>query len=111
MKLFLQNLKRVKSYSKPTLPQIKNYNELVTQFKWNIPKYFNIGFEISDKHVLEGNGEKTALIFEDHGEVKNYSFNHIKKYSDKFAIALSKLDYKLQDRVAILLGQVSENET
>lgn len=110
MKLSIKkSLSNLRSFSKPLLPQITNYDKLVSEFKWNIPKHFNIGFEISDKHVLAGNGKNTAMIFEDHGTVKNYSFDQISKFSNKFAIALSKLEYKLQDRVAILLGQVSDN--
>ncbi|WP_338602569.1 hypothetical protein V6M85_02485 [Sulfolobus tengchongensis] len=37
------------------------YEELKGKFKWNIPKYFNIGDAILDRKIREGYGDNIAV--------------------------------------------------
>ncbi len=81
------------------------YDNLIKNFKWNIPTNFNIGIYCCDVH----DSEKLALIYEDeNGNVKNYSFGKIKEYSNKLANLLINLGMKKGDRFAILLSQQPE---
>ena len=87
--------------------QYLNYNEFYKSFKWNIPKYFNIGFECSDYHVNIGNGDKTALI--DHTSNKQYTFNDLTNLSNKLCLSLrDKFNIGNGDIVSILLPQSIE---
>nr|AOE43159.1 putative acetyl-CoA synthetase [Coremiostelium polycephalum] len=63
----------------------KSYKEIYDDFKWDIPKHFNIGGEICDKHVENG--------------------NDLYNESNKLANALKELGIKKGDRVGVLLSQ------
>ena len=46
-----------------------NYTKEFNNWKWNIPKYYNIGFDVVDKHTNNENKNKIALLWEnDKGE-------------------------------------------
>lgn len=87
----------------------KNYAEVYRDFRWRIPEYYNMGVDICDKHVHEGRGGDTALIYEDAaGAITEYSFGDLKKLSNQCANVLAGLGVARGDRVAILLPQSPE---
>lgn len=87
---------------------MSKYEELYNNFKWNIPKYFNIGVACSDIHA-ENPPDKTALIFIDKNENQIFfSFNDLKRLSNKLSNALKSFGMVKGDRLGILLSQQPE---
>jgi len=85
-----------------------NYHQLYSNFKWNIPEKFNIGISCCDKYA-ENNPDKIALIYEyENGNIINFTFREIQKFSNKLCNLLSSFDLKKGDRFAILLSQQPE---
>eukprot|EP00029_Vermamoeba_vermiformis_P009022 TRINITY_DN4375_c0_g1_i1.p1 TRINITY_DN4375_c0_g1~~TRINITY_DN4375_c0_g1_i1.p1 ORF type:complete len:606 (-),score=91.34 TRINITY_DN4375_c0_g1_i1:217-2034(-) len=91
----------------PLLPQGKSYEDIYSTFKWDIPEYYNIGDDICDKHIRNGYGANTAIIYENEsGRTINFTFNQLKKYSDAMGYVLQeKYGVKKGDRIGILLTQ------
>ena len=86
-----------------------SYDALYRDFRWDIPARYNIGVDICDKWVNDGEGDRLALIHEAaHGAVETYSFARLKSLSDRFADALRGLGLERGDRLAILLAQGPE---
>ncbi len=82
-----------------------SYENLVKNFKWEIPSNFNIGISCCDSH----DSEKIALIYENQdGNVEKYSFGKIKELSNRLSNLLITLGMKKGDRFAILLSQQPE---
>lgn len=85
----------------------RSYEEVYGAFRWNIPRHFNIGVEICDRH--EPLGDRTALFFENaDGEETRLSFAELKSLSDRFANALRAMGVERGDRVGIVLPQRPE---
>ncbi len=85
-----------------------NYKKLYSDFEWEIPEYYNIGFDVCDKWA-ESYPEKTALIHVlKNGQADQYSFNDIKCLSNQAANMLTDKGIGKGDRVAILLSQTPE---
>jgi len=84
-----------------------SYQDTYNSFKWTIPEYFNIGFEICDKHVQGGNKDKIAIkyIQEDGKTSKSYTFNDLYKESNLLCNAFQDFGIKKGDRVGVLLSQ------
>ena len=40
-----------------TIEEVKNYDELYINFKWEIPKYYNFGFNLIREFKLKYNAE------------------------------------------------------
>jgi acyl-coenzyme A synthetase/AMP-(fatty) acid ligase len=86
-------------------PNMKNYEETYKSFKWDVPEYYNFGFDTVDKQE-----NKTALItVSSDGENAVYhSFNDLKTLSNKFANVLKKCNIKKGDRVFLMLPRIPE---
>ncbi len=85
------------------------YEKIYKNFNWNIPEYYNFGFDVVDKWA-EKNPEKIALI-SIHKDGKNdtkHSFKDLKKKTNKFANVLKKIGIKKGDRVLIILQSIPE---
>ncbi|MCG2826263.1 MAG: AMP-binding protein, partial [Thermoplasmatales archaeon] len=86
-------------------PNMKNYEETCRDFKWDVPEYYNFGFDVVDKQE-----DKTALItVSSDGEKAAYhSFNDLKMLSNRFANVLKKCNIKKGDRVFLMLPRIPE---
>ncbi len=89
------------------LAQTKNYDELVRNFHWRIPRLYNMGVDASDRHA-DGSG-RLALIYvdEDHRS-QHYSFDDIRNLSNRLANVLLAHGLIRGDRVGVLLPQMPE---
>jgi acetyl-CoA synthetase len=84
-----------------------SYEEIYAGFRWQIPARFNIGVAACDRHA--DGSERPALIYETpHGSVERYSFDQLKRLSNRCANALVGLGVKPGDRVGVLLPQRPE---
>ena len=90
------------------LDKKSTYAEVYSSFKWDIPKTFNMGVAVCDRHA-ETHPDKTALIVEQaNGDVQRYSFQDVKKFSNKLAHLFIDCGALEEDRVAVLLSQSLE---
>ena len=81
-----------------------DYDQLWSEFKWNIPASFNIGVAASRIGIKDPG--RTALYYEnDKGACRQYTFEQVLKDSNRLANALIGLGVKKGDRVAIVLPQ------
>ncbi len=84
-----------------------SYEEVYRSFRWQIPDLYNIGVDICDKNAHKG--QRTALIYEkDTGEVEIFTFQDLKRFSNRLANAFDALGLQPGDRVGILLPQSPE---
>ena len=85
----------------------KTYEEVYNNFKWEIPKFYNIGVDVCDKWA--GDKNRVALIYADpHGIERQYTFRELKNTSNRLANALKAHGITRTDRVGILLSQRPE---
>jgi len=84
-----------------------SYEKVYSSFRWNIPKYYNIGVDICDKHAHQR--YRLALVYENEkGVIEKYTFWELKRFSNQFANALKASGLNAGDRVGILLPQCPE---
>ena len=77
--------------------------------KWFADGQLNISFNCLDRHVLAGNGDRTALIFEgEPGDTKKISYAELTREVKKAANTLTSLGIKAGDRVAIYMPMIPE---
>jgi len=85
----------------------KTYEEVYGSFKWQVPKFYNIGVDCCDKWA--GQRYRLALIYEDEkGRVEKFTFWDLKQLSNRLANALQACGLGRGDRVGILLPQGPE---
>ena len=83
------------------------YEEVYRNFRWKIPRSYNMAFDVCDRHAREPG--KTALIYFDaNGREQRYTFRDIKKSANRLANMLEAHDVGVGDRIAILLPQCPE---
>jgi benzoate-CoA ligase family protein len=84
------------------------YEKAYTQWKWTIPKKYNIGTDVIDKHASSKNRNKVALYWENAtGQTAQYTFGDLKILTNKFGNVLKKLGLKKGDRFLIRLPNIS----
>ena len=80
-------------------------NDLV----WFDDETINAAYNAIDKHVANGNGDKTALIYEaEDGSVNTYTFADLAKASNKYANYFKNHVVNRGDRVFIFLPRVPD---
>lgn len=81
----------------------KSYEDFIANFKINVPKNFNFGYDIVDV-IATQTPDKTALVWcNDRGDEAQFTFGQLKEYSDKTANFLQKLGIKKGDPVMLVL--------
>jgi acetyl-CoA synthetase len=84
-----------------------DYNTEYKNWKWKIPKKYNIGYDVADKHAEGKNKGKIALYWENaEGKTEKFTFGEIKNLSDRFGNALKNLGFKKGDRFLIRLPNI-----
>jgi acetyl-CoA synthetase len=86
-----------------------DYDDVYRNWKWNVPEYFNMGADCVDKHVREGRGDRTVLIWEnDRGETARFTYSEMKVLSDRFGNVLKNLGLGKGDRFLIRLPNLPQ---
>jgi len=83
----------------------RGYPDLYKSFRWRIPRQFNIGVDIADKHRA---GDVAMLNVKADGSVQEIPFAHLRAQSNRLANALIAKGFRRGDRLAILAGQRPE---
>ena len=83
------------------------YKQLYSQFRWQVPARFNLGWNCCGQWAAER--ARFALYWEDEsGETRAYTFWDIQQAANRLSNALTALGVKRGERVAILLPQRPE---
>ncbi len=87
-----------------------NYENLCRSWKWEIPNYYNIGRDCSDKYAKrESHRNKIALYWEnEEGETRRFTFAEIAKLTNRIGNALLSLGFQKGDRLLIRLHNLPE---
>jgi acetyl-CoA synthetase len=76
-------------------------------FAWQVPARFNIGVAVCDRHAT-GDGRPALICETAEGGVARYTFDDLKRLSNRCANALQALGVGRGDRVGVLLPQRPE---
>ncbi|MDT3425676.1 acetyl-CoA synthetase [Paenibacillus forsythiae] len=94
-----------------------DYGQAVSHFKWgDVERQFtwyetgkvNMAYEAVDRHVEEGRGDKTALLYSDPVREEAYSFADLKEQSNRFGNVLRKYGIGKGDRVFLFMPRQPE---
>lgn len=87
--------------------QPNGYQSLYNQFQWKLPQYYNIGYDITDKHVKNGNGNHIAVQYETlSNKLIECTFNELSTRSNKLSNILhNRFHIQQRDRIGILSSQ------
>ena len=86
-----------------------DYNKEYKNWKWKIPDDLNIGHDCVDKHAETDKKNKVALYWEDdEGNTDKFTFNEMKRLTNKFGNVLKNLGFKKGDRFLIRLPNLPE---
>jgi len=93
---------------KPTLQKKDRYDVMYKDFKWEVPEYFNFGFDVVDQWAEDRT--KLALISIDRSGNRDryHTFYDLKVQSNQFANVLRKIGVKKGDRVLLILQSIPE---
>jgi len=80
------------------------------EINWFINGKLNVSYNCLDRHVNNGNGDKTAIIWEGNNpsEDKKYTYSELLIEVKKFANVLKSLGVKKGDRVCLYMQMVPE---
>mgnify|MGYP003325574951 FL=1 len=80
------------------------------KINWFINGKLNVSYNCLDRHVNDGNGDKTAIIWEGNNpsEDKEYTYSELLIEVKKFANVLKSLGVKKGDRVCLYMQMVPE---
>ncbi|MBV9753739.1 MAG: acyl-CoA synthetase [Hyphomicrobiales bacterium] len=85
-----------------------SYDELVAQFRWDIPERYNIGADVCDRWALAEPSRPAIIEARADGTTKTVTFGDLLCASNRLANALERNGIEPRDRVAILLPQSAE---
>ncbi|AIQ68486.1 acetyl-CoA synthetase [Paenibacillus graminis] len=94
-----------------------DYSRAVSEFRWeDVEKSFswhesgkvNMAHEAIDRHVLEGRGAATALIYSDSAREEMYTFSDLRERSNRFGNVLRQHGIGRGDRVFIFMPRRPE---
>lgn len=93
------------------LPRAQSYQELVANFVWEVPEFYNIGVDVCDKWADTEPDRRALTIVEEDGVARDVSFAVLKAHSNQIANLLSAHGAKAGDRIGIMLPQSEEAAT
>jgi acetyl-CoA synthetase len=84
------------------------YDTLYKNFKWEVPKYYNFGFDVIDKWAEDRT--KLALISIDRSKKHDryHTFRDLSVESNRYANALRRIGIKKGNRVLVILQSIPE---
>ena len=86
------------------------YTSLYADFNWDIPEYYNIGYDVCDR-IAVSQPHATAIIdASSPNAVKEITFAGLSELSNQYAHVLSEIAGN-SDRIAVLIPQSIETAT
>ena len=84
------------------------FEEAEQHFSWHKTGKVNIAYEAIDRHVHNGKGDKIALYYSDAVRDESYTFDELRRASNRFANVLRKLGVGKGERVFIFMPRTPE---
>src|SRR2546425_8530506 len=85
--------------------RLGDYDEMVANHRWDVPRRYNIAVDVCDKHPRD----RLAMVGESwRGEERKVSFGELQDLSNRFANVLEAHGVERGDRVATLLPSLPE---
>ncbi|MDD4315932.1 MAG: AMP-binding protein [Clostridia bacterium] len=78
-------------------------NGLLKKLTYTIPEDFNFGFDVVDAIAAKNAAKKAMIWMSNEGEVRNFTFDDIMRYSNKVANYFVKNGIKKGDKVMLVL--------
>ncbi len=85
-----------------------DYNRLYKEFKWEIPEFYNFGFDVVDRWAEDRTKLAIVSLLGDGDRSRYNTFYDLKVLSDRFANVLIKLGVKKGDRVLVMLESIPQ---
>ena len=85
-----------------------SWEQIEQQLSWSTTGKVNMAYEVMDRHVDNGKGNKVALIYSDQQREESYTYAQLSKGSNQFANALRKLGIHKGERVFIFMPRTPE---
>ena len=115
-------MQRHETITKPSTPRddpnLADYDATRASFDWDeVEKEIdflpggglNLAYEAIDRHVAHGNGAKPAMLWEGkNGEKETYTYDDMRRETDKFANVLGSLGVEKGTRVFTFMERVPE---
>jgi len=89
------------------LTQASSYDDLYSNFRWDIPARFNIATACCDRYA-DGSGRLALVYLDESGRASRTSFDELRRASSRFANVLKADGLIRGDRVAVFLSQSLE---
>ena len=86
-----------------TTKHFDKYEDFVKNFKITVPENFNFGFDIVDEWAKQEPNKKALVWCDDKGLEKTFTFEDIKKYTNKTANFFKRIGIKKGDTVLLIL--------
>jgi len=87
---------------------MQTYEEMVANFKIDVPEFYNFGFDCVDKRADESDSVAMIWIDTDCETSIDFKFSDLKALSNKFANLLIKEGYKKGDKLYVMIPRVPE---
>lgn len=84
------------------------WEELEKEFSWYETGKVNMAYEAIDRHVDSGNGTNVALYYSDNTRDEAYTFDELRKQSNRFANVLRKFGITKGERIFIFMPRTPE---
>lgn len=85
-----------------------DYDTLYKEFEWDIPEYYNFGFDVVDDWAKDRTKLSLVSLHGDGTKANYHTFYDLKVLSDKYANVLLDLGLKKGDRVLVMLESIHE---
>jgi acetyl-CoA synthetase len=92
----------------PVLPQLRDYDAVYRQFRWQVPARYNIGVDVCDRWAALEPGRLAILHARPDGRDDAITYGSLRETSNRLANVLRAHGVLRGDRVAILLPQAPE---
>ena len=89
---------------------VSNHDFVNGKIEWFSGGKLNACYNCIDRHIEQGHGEKTAIIWEgnDPNQSRKYSYNDLLKEVSRFSNALKELGVQKGDRVCLYMQMIPE---
>ena len=89
---------------------VSNHDFVNGKIEWFTGGKLNACYNCIDRHIEQGHGEKTAIIWEgnDPNQSRKYSYNDLLKEVSRFSNALKELGVQKGDRVCLYMQMIPE---
>jgi acetyl-CoA synthetase len=92
----------------PGPSEIRDYDTLYRQFRWNIPARYNIGVDVCDRWAARDPERAAILHVRGDGRSDRITFGWLRETSNRLANVLRAQGVQAGDRVAIFMPQAPE---